>query len=148
MYVNIWWYMGYVVVFWDISYVGYVVVLWDMWDMGYVMVITFMLWYIYIVIMSCHDIYILWLYLRYDVYCDYVCVMIYLCDDNFVCFLWVWVDDDIIRWYDEFDCPVLSLCWVCVGLWVGWCVVLVELILSLGWNGVELDCPASSGCWK
>ena len=104
--------------------------------------------YIYCDYVMSWYIYILWLHLRCDVHCDYVCVMIYLCDDNFVCFLWVWVDDGIIRWYDEFDCPVLSLCWVCMGLWVGWCVVLVELILSLGWNGVELDCPASSGCWK
>ena len=88
MYVNIWWYMGYVTVFWD------------MWYMGYVMVITFMLWYIYIVIMLCHDIYILWLYLRYDVYCDYVCVMIYLCDDNFMFLVGLggWWYNKVIWW--------------------------------------------------
>ena len=134
------WYMNIVIMSW---YMNIVIMSWYM-----NIVIMFTLWGrlwlclccdIYILwLCLCHDIYILWLWLRYDVYCDCVYVMIYLCDDK--CLLWVWVDDD--------DHPVLSLCWVCVGLWVGWCVILVELILSLGWDGVELDCPASSGCWK
>ena len=64
-----------------------------------------------------------------DMLCDVVMmnifVMMWLCDNVFDVILLLW-----LYWW---------LCWVWVDIWVGWCLIVSELVFILSWDGVVLS---------